>query len=49
MWSKKSYSMEEKKQQNACQFQRQAIQYFYIREMFKKVQEKADQHRETEV
>ena len=41
--------MEERKQRNAREFQKQAAQCFHIGGMFKKAQEKADQHKETEV
>lgn len=41
--------MEERKQQNACEFQKQATQYYHIKEIFKKAQEKADQQRKTKV
>ena len=49
IWGKKSRSTEERKQRNAREFQRQAVQYFHIGGMFKKAQEKADQRRETDV
>ena len=41
--------MEERKQRNACEFQRQAAQCFHMGGMFTKAQEKADQRKETEV
>lgn len=47
-WGKESRSMEERKQRNAREFQKQAAQCYHIGGMFKRAQEKADQHRETE-
>ena len=41
--------MEEKKQQNACEFQKQAAQCYHIGGIFKKAQEKADQQKKIEV
>ena len=48
-WGKGSRSTEKRKQRNAREFQKQAAQCFHIGEMFKRAQEKVDQHRETKV
>lgn len=42
IWGKGSRSMEERKQRNAREFQKQAAQCYHIGGMFKKAQEKAD-------
>ena len=49
IWGKGSQSMEERKQRNAREFQKQAAQCYHIGGMFKKAQEKADQRRKTQV
>ena len=48
IWGKGLRSMEERKQRNAREFQRQAAQCFHIGGMLKRAQEKADQRKETE-
>lgn len=46
IWGKGSRSMEERKQRNVREFQRQAAPCFPIGGIFKRAQEKADQQKE---